>query len=405
MGANLEQIVNSARWKAGLLRYSMALSFNSVGYDSDIYFGETATRVPDFTLRTGVPFRLFLPIKKKIVFDISENPEYVFLLKTKKERALNNDFGGYLHLLFGRVYFRGEAKVANVRQRLSPELTVPIRQKKNDLGGLVLFQVSSGTSVALQYRSSTYKYDNPPDGSLNISETLNQREDSFNFTAHFQQASKTRLFLAGQYRSYTFTQAPSRFKDTRSYGIYGGVEFLPSLTGRSEDKGIQGTINLGYRHFNILDPQLRDYSGLVGNTSVSIGVFKLTSVRGFFSRDIQFSASSSLAYYIFTSYGGGVSRRLSRRSRLEYDLSFGRGTYPTGFTGGATPQNALLRYTYNSLSLSFQLRQDLEISLLASLGNRGGYAAVPGGKRYFVGFGLIYGVSAGGVPMLASPFS
>jgi len=406
MGASLEQIVSSARWKVGSLRYNAALSLNNAGYDSDIYFGMTANPVPDFTLSAGIPFRLFLPIKKRIVFDISENPQCLFFLKTKKERALNNDFSSYLHFLFDRFYLRGEVGFSNVRERLSPELTINIRQKESNLGGLALWQVSKGASVAIQYRSSIYTYDNPPDGSFNIGASLNRREGLLSFTAYLQQISKTRFFLAAEYGSYAFSETVSRFKDSRSYGIYGGVEFLPAPEGRRDDRGIQGTINLGFKRFNILDPQTKDFSGLVGKTSVSIGVFKLTSVGGFFSRDLQFSAYSSLAYYIMTSYGGGISRLLSKKSRLEYDLSFGNGTYPSGLTGGGgPPPGTLLRYIYHSLGFFSQLRRELEFSLLASLGTRGGYAGIPGSKRYLIGFSLTYGVSPGGVPTLANPFS
>ena len=406
MGASLETIVNAARWKAGALRYNAAIQVANAGYDSDIYFGNTPSPVPDYTFSAGIPLRLFLPIKKSVVLDISENPQYLFFLKTKKERALNNDFGGYLHFLFDRVYLRGEARFSTIQQRLSPELTIPIREKQDNLGALALWQISKGTSVALQYRSSTYKYDNPPDASYNISANLDRREDFLTFTGYLQRVSKTRFFLAGDYGSYAFTEAVSRSKDSQSYGIYGGVEFLPSPEGRRGDKGLQGTINLGFKYFTLVDPQTKDFSGLVGNTSVSIGIFKLTSVRGFFSRDVEISASSSFAYYVNTSYGGGISRWLSRKSRLEYLLSINRGNYPAGLTdGGGTPQNALLSYTTHSLGLFFQVQRDLECSLLATLSNRGGYASIPGGHRYFIGFNLTYGSVVGGIPMLANPFS
>jgi hypothetical protein len=406
MGASLEAMVNAARWKAGALRYNAALQVANAGYDSDIYFGMTADPAPDYTLSAGIPFRLLLPIKERVVFDISENPQYLFFLKTEKERALNNNFGGLLHFIFDRFYFRGEARFSNVRQRMSPELTIYIRQKTDDFGGLALWQLSKGTSMALQYKSSTYKYENPPDGSYNVSASLDRRENFLTFTAYLQRAPRTRFFLAGEYGTYAFTDTVSRFKDSRSYGIYGGVEFLPSPEGRREGKGIQGTINLGFKYFNVIDPQTKGYSGPVGNTSVSIGVFKLTSVNGFFSKDIQFSASSSFAYYTFTRYGGGVSRRLSRKSRLEYNLIFSRGMYPSGPTGsGEPPQNSLLRYTDNSLGLFFQVRRDLECSILGALSNRGGYASVPAGNHFFIGINLTYGSAVGGIPMLANPFS
>ena len=406
MGADLEQLVNSARWKAGSLRYSAAFSLTNAGYDSDIYFGTTPTRVPDYTFRAEIPFRLFLPVSKNVIFDVFENPEYAFYLKTENDRGLNNAFMGYVHFVLDRVYFQAGGGLSNVKQFLSPELMINVRQKTDELSGLALWQVSKGASVGLQYKTTTYTYDNPPDSAYNFGTSLNRREDFLNITAYLQRVSKTRFSLTGEYGSYTFQETISSFKDSRSYGIYGGVEFLPSPEGQREDKGIQGTINLGFKHFNVLDPQIKDSSGLVGNTSVSIGLFKLTSVKGFFSRDVQFSAYSSVTYYIMNSYGGGISRLLTRRSRLEYDLTFSRGNYPSDETMvGTQPQNLQIRTTVHSLRAIFQIQRDLEFSLIASLGNREGNATIPGGNRYFVGINLTYGIPAGSVPILANPFS
>jgi hypothetical protein len=406
MGASLEQMVKSARWKAGLLRYSAALKFDNAGHDSDIYFGTTAARVPDYTLRAGVPFSFFLPVNKKLVIDVSENPQYVYYLETKKERALNNEFMGHVHLVFDRVYFQAGGGLSNVKQRLSPELMLNVRQKINDLTGLVLWQVSKGGSLALQYQTSVYRYDNPPDSGYNISENLNRRESFLNFTAYIQQVSKTRFFLDAEYGSYVFKEAIARDKDSRSYGIYGGVEFLPAPEVRGQGRGVQGRINLGYKYFDFIDPQRKGYSGLVGNTSVSIALREMTSVQGFFSRDFQFSAFSSLAYYLITSYGGGLSRSLTRKSRLDYALSFSRGVYPSDETiGGGQPRNLLIRYSVHSFRLTFKLRRDLELGLMASLGNRKGNVTFPGGNRFFAGFNLTYGYPGGEAIRLTSPVS
>jgi len=405
MGAGLETIVNTARWKVGPLRYGAALRLDNVGYDSDIYFGMTTGRVPDYTMNAGIPFRVFLPIKKKVVFDISDNPQYLFYAKTNKERALNNDFSGQVHIILDRVYFQAGGRYVNARERLSPELTINARRKESTLAGLVLWQLSKGASIALQHRSSAYHFENPTDVTLDIGQNLNRKESFFNFTAYLQQASKTRFFLDGEYGAYTFSESLSRFKDSRSYVIYGGAEFLPAAEGQGLAGRIQGRINLGFKHFDVLDPQGKDYSGLVGNSSVSVGILKKTSITGIFFRDIQFSAYSSLSYYLITSYGGGLTQLLSRRSRLEYDLSFSHGTYPSVLSGGEPQQNMLIRSTSHSLRAAFQLQRDLELGLMASLGNRNANFAIPGGKRYFAGISLTYGISPGESLMLMNPIS
>jgi len=140
MGMSLEQAVNSARGRAWAFRYNAAVQINNAGYDSDIYFGMRDNRVPDYMFSAGPDIQVFLPLKKRVVFEISESPRYAFFLKTDRERALNNTFSGNMHVVFDRLYFQAGGGMINAKQRLSTELSVNVRYKQENLSGLVLWQ-------------------------------------------------------------------------------------------------------------------------------------------------------------------------------------------------------------------------------------------------------------------------
>ncbi len=149
LGTNLERIVNATRWRTGSLRYNAAFLVDNAGYDSDIYYASTSDPVPDYTFIAGPNLRFFLPLKEKIVFDISESPQYAFFLHTTKERSWDNTFRGQVHLVSDRFYLQAGEGLSSTRERLSTELNVKIRLRQSDFVGLGLWQLSKGTSVGL----------------------------------------------------------------------------------------------------------------------------------------------------------------------------------------------------------------------------------------------------------------
>jgi hypothetical protein len=406
MGTSLEMLVNGARWKAGPFRYSAALRLSNVGYDSDVYYGSTVNPVPDFTLAARTDIRLFLPLTKRVVIDVSESPEYLFFGKTKRDRALNNTFRGQVHVVFDNFYVQAGGGLGNSKQRLSSELNVPVRVKGDDQAALVLWQVLKGISLAVQFRRSKYNYEDQASAVSNVSASLDRTESYVNLSAYFQQHARLRYYLDGEYGSYSFTEDVARFKNSRSYSIYGGVEFLPPEGGfEGQTSGVRGRVNLGYKNFDILDPQQKDFTGLVGNTGISIGIMKLTAVQAFFSRGPQFSVSSGLSSYLQTTYGAGLARSLTRKILFTYDFSYSRNDYPSGIiVDGGVQEKRVDQYSFHSFSVNLRLRKDLELNLTSSLGRRKSKVAPrPVSEFVFLGFEITYGYAMGGISVPAGP--
>ena len=398
LGQTLEQSIASAWGRAGALRYNAALQVDSAGYDSDIYYGMLAGRVPDYTFSAGPEFRVFLPIKKRVVFDIADSPRYVFFATTERERALNNAFAGNLHLVFDRVYIQAGAGLDNAKQRLSPELNLNVRLKTGDYSGLILWQASKEASFALQYQRTKYAYENLSSETTDISANLDRTESFARFLAYLQQRSRVRFYLGGEYGLYRFTDSLSSYRNSRSYGAYAGAAFVPPEGGyEGETSGMRGGFTLGYKRLDVIDPSLKDYSGLSGNVAVSLGIMRMTALRLFFSRGPQFSVYSDQVYYLQTAYGAGLSRSLSRHVVFTYDFSYSRGDYPAVGADGTGPTvTSNFKYWTHALRLSFRLRRDLQFSLLADLGRRNQPSALqPVSNRAFIGFGLTYGYSGG----------
>ena len=178
-GINLGQMIDAARLRLGALRLNASFELANAGYDSDVYFGYLDEAVPDYTFSAGLPVQVLLPLSKKVVLDVSDTPQYLFYLDTERERAWNNSFQGLIHFALDEIYLQAGLESANVRRRLSPELDANVREKRNGINGLALWQISRMTSLALIYGGAEYSYTDAEFLGENISEMLSRREDFF----------------------------------------------------------------------------------------------------------------------------------------------------------------------------------------------------------------------------------
>ncbi len=373
-----------------------ALTLTNAGYDSDIYYGYLDNAVPDITFLAAVPLQVLLPISKKIVLEVFDSPQYLFYFNTNSERALNNIFNGQAHFVFDKLYIQAGGRMSNFRQRLSPELNVNVRQKEEGLNGTILWQASQATSFAILYNTDRYEYGDATFEGIRLAETLNRKEDFADFVTYIQPSSRIRLSLDGQYGTYRFTESASGSEGMRSYAVLGGLEFVPREETSSPIEPPRGGLSLGFKRFDNIDPALPDDSGFVGAVDVSTGLFRRTTARAFLSRDFTFSAYSSGAYLLATTYGGGIGRILSRRAALAYDFSVSIGKYPEVEEGGI-PAGQNYRYTGHAVNLNLRLSRLLAITFHGIISKRNVAGSGVATNHLFLGFSLVYGQAAGAI--------
>lgn len=145
VGASLQQMVDAARWKLGLLRINAVFTMANVGYDSGVYYGYLDEPLANLTLEPGVPIQILLPVSKKIVLDLFDSPQYVFYIDTKWDRGWNNVFQGRIHFAMERFYVQGGTRLSNDRHLFFQEMNTNIRQTRNRVEGLILWRVSRVT--------------------------------------------------------------------------------------------------------------------------------------------------------------------------------------------------------------------------------------------------------------------
>jgi hypothetical protein len=394
VGANLERMVEDARWRLGALRVNAAFSLANAGYDSDIYYGFLAEPTPDLTARAVVPVQVLLPLSKKVVLDVSDAPGYDFYLDASGERSWNNVLDGRLHIALNRIYIQAGGGMSDVRRRLSPELELNVRQKTDQLRGLVLWQASRSTSLALLYSGAQYAYDDVFYNGVNIADRLNRNEEYGDLIAYVQPSARIRLSLDGQYGSYQFRRSGPELRDAVSYAFFATAEFIPDIAiGDLEIvRGLRGQAALGYMMVDMKDPGRKDGSGLVGEADVTARLSRRTSGHVAFSRGFQFSVYSGSSFFLLTRAAAGLTRHLSRRAEIGYEFSYGTTSYPDSGTGGSEAEAShFYRYLTHSVNIGLRLGRQLSMSLLGSFGQRDRGGTEPLRNRFFAGISLTYG--------------
>jgi len=387
MGNTILNLFQQAPWKLGTVRAYRQFTLGNAGYDSDIYYGYYDTHYPDVSFNATPAFQWFIPLSKLVIFDSYQSLEGVFYFKNENERAFNFVTRNQVHFLSKKFYGKTGLNYSNVRQRFSPELLLHIRQEEISWDGLFLWQFSRSGAIAWQVRGARLNYRQPASDSLSIDRELNRNEYYADAFLYFQPGTRLRLYLNGQLGLYDFRYRESRFKDSRTYAGFGGIEFIPAAG--SERTVFEGNFNIGYMYLDLKNRSLKDASNVVGSGNITLNVTRWLSLQADYSRDFNVSIYSSLLHYLQTTYGGGLRFTLSRRVTLSNHLGQGLTKYPFSQEEGLSGPE--YKFTTFMTNLGIRISREWQLNIFGTLNQRKIFPEDRQLKRQFIGFNLIFG--------------
>ena len=382
MGAALELAIRQAAWKFGPFRIQPAINLRDAGYDSNVYYGSAGDPIEDYSVTAGPNFTVYLPMKKKLVLSFYGLPQYVYYRKTRQERTWNYYLSGQANIVLNRFFITIGGGGSDARQRWNTEVDIRPRRKAWNTEASVLWQATKKTSFFARFVRQNYDFENLEYERFNIRDRLNRTEDRFNFTGYYQVSYRVRSFVNVEYGRFDFLRSFG-FKDSRSLGLFGGFDFSPLGI-------VRGRINLGYKVFDSAVSGTRLFQGLVGDTAVSVRLFRFLNVRSSYRRDVEFSIWYNNTYFTESIYGGGLSIYVHRKVRLDYDYRLGRNRYPEAATAGGINVKRNDDYRVHSLALYFRLKKNIGLGVVASLWNRDSNLAWEIDERKFIGLNLTY---------------
>jgi hypothetical protein len=385
-GRELEALWRKAPWHFGPLKIQPAIVLSNMGVDSNIYYSPSEP-IKDYTMTAGPAVTFYLPIYRKFILSGTASPQYVYYVKTARERTWNYYLTGSAALSLRRVFLAFDWKYSDARERWNTEIDIRPRRKEDGLGGSFLVQTSYRTSLSVGFRQAKYDYENLNFDLFNVRDRLNRKEQYVDLSAYYQVTTRTKFLLDFEYGMFKFDFADTAaFKDSRSRAAYGGLEFSP--TGR-----IRGKARVGYKIFDIKNPEGTDYQGVVGDAQISVRLAKPLVVRASCTRDVNFSLWYNNAYYLGSTIGPGASLYVLRFVRLDYDYSLGRNRYPEaqpeGGGGGANVKR-LDDFRIHSVGIYFRIKKNVALGVIGSRWVRISNLAYENDKRYFLGLNLTY---------------
>ena len=152
----MENAIDSARWRLGPLRLSPWFAIRDAAYVSDVFSGSSepggvAEEEPDFTISVGAGLQGFVPFGSKTFLTIDALPQYVWWQELEERRRLNGYYGAGLFGLFNRLTAEATVRRAEEQQVVTPEFEQRIHTRQDRIAGLleveitpVLFVFASG---------------------------------------------------------------------------------------------------------------------------------------------------------------------------------------------------------------------------------------------------------------------
>lgn len=325
--AEMEQIVQNARFKIGPLKLLPAIRFTNIGYDNNVFnMRKEEDPISDYTFTFSPQINSYLLYRNWVIFSLIENPEYVYFFKQKRERRLNNSLSTSLRLLLlNHFVISGNYLNMNRRRRPTSEFDVRANEIIETWSTNFFYETDRRTSIGLSVSNTKIRYEDitQPGEEIRFSWALNRSEKNVRLEFYYRIFLDSTFHVRAEQTDYDFENPESFDKNSYSYQVYSGIQF--PLLGR-----IRGTLSLGYRKFIPKDKQRKGFSGVVGNTDLNLRIGRFNFLL-IYNRDISFSFRRTNVFAEWDRYGAGCSYYLTRFLRLDYEFTYEEGNYPEEF--------------------------------------------------------------------------
>jgi hypothetical protein len=284
------EAIESMPIHAGPVGLRPSLSINNVGTDSNV-FNTAANPQDDFTA-TIVP-RLAARVRGgRLMFSYDASSGFVYFKDFTDEQSVN--FGSDLRLdaNLGHLQPYISTGWVSTKDRLNAELDVRAPHTQRTIMGGTRILVASRTTLVFNARRLDLDFDEGTkfDGA-DLAHNLNSRADSVEGGVQLALTPLTTLNLTSSVQRDRFDSAPERNANT--IRVTPSLQFDPTSL-------IRGTVLVGYRHFETLDPALADYSGVIVQVLAGYTLLERTKFDVDLSRDVQYSYEDLEPYYLST---------------------------------------------------------------------------------------------------------
>ncbi|MGH9146514.1 MAG: outer membrane beta-barrel protein [Vicinamibacterales bacterium] len=316
---------STGRWQAGILTVTPLIAVREIGVDTNL-FNEAVDPKSDFTFIASPAAKASLgfPVGR---LTFGSQVDLVYFQTYASERSVNTNTRLDFELPINRLRLRSAASYVNGRRRQNSEIDARVAGTEAAvvIGGAVKLSGVTALGFEIERTRVAFSEDQVFDGE-HLQSRLNRDEDRFTTSLRYSVTPLTTLVVNGDLDRWRFELSPLR--DANSVRLFPGVEFDASAL-------LSGRAFVGYRRFDILDPDLPGFNGLVASGDLTYTIRESTRLSVIFDRDLTYSYRRVRPYYLLTSWTGSVRQKLGSswevegrggRERLDYSAASPAGT-------------------------------------------------------------------------------
>jgi len=342
-------LVESMPIRVGPFGLSPTLTVTDIGVDSNI-FNAAGSPERDFTM-TIVPRLNARVYVGRALVSVGNATGFVYYQKHPDERSVNYTADGRADLDFGRIQAFVAGAFADTRERLNAEVDARASRTMGKGEAGAQLTVAPRAAVSLSVRRSVLRFD--PDEEFDgipLSRTLNSQVDDVDGALLFFLTPLTTLSLTTTVERNRFDESPSRNAD--SVRIAPGVKFDPVAF-------VKGSLAVGYKRFDPVNPALRPFSGLVADGTLGCTIADRTHLDLSVRRDVQYSFEVTEPYYLST------ATRLTFTQHVAgpFDAQATGGFEQLGYRGFGLGSDRTDRFSLVGAGLIYRLREHTRVGL------------------------------------------
>lgn len=357
----------SGRWRFGPLAVTPKVELKNLGWDSNV-FNETEDPKSDFTASVSVPIDWWLRMGRARLHGV-DTFDGVYFAEYANQGGFNQKHELTFLLPLNRVRPYIGGSYLNTNDRPGYEINERVRHTEAGGNAGIILRLASKVDLDISGRQTTYRYQEEDDASIDYSETLDRRTESYGAQLRFKATSLTTLTLRGDSVRERYTEAMDR--DNDGYRILPGVEFDPFAL-------INGKAQVGYRKLDTNSEGMPDFSGLVADLELSYVLLGRTRFTVGASRDIHFSYDIDEPFYIQPGLSLTVTQQVSGPWDLQARGSWYRLDYQRADTGtlDIAAAKRVDRYQTYGGGVGYKVGRDIRVGMNLDYARR--ESVVPG---------------------------
>jgi hypothetical protein len=276
----------------GALGLTPTLSVTNFGVDSNI-FNDASDPKSDFTMTVTPRLQARLRAQRAL-FAGSVATGLVYFQTYDEERSIDYITDGRVDLDLSWLRPYASASLTETSERLNAEVDARAPRTQTAISGGARFRTATRAGFVVDFKREGLDFDQGTffEG-VPLSRMLNSTTQTIEGGLELYLTPLTTLSLLASRETDRFEQSPSRDSNT--------FRFMPGL--RMEAPAVvQGSIAIGYRRFDAVDPQIPDYTGVIVHGSLSHVIAERTKIDLSVSRDVQYSFEVAQPYYLTTGF-------------------------------------------------------------------------------------------------------